>query len=84
MQKEFNCRFQYLETIETKPDAGDNINETGGRADVFMAVHKDDIAKFSISRLQYGIRWIEDVLSSVNEYHNNPIYPERVFKYKTW
>ena len=80
----FDTRVQYLETILTKPDVGDQSGETGGRSDVFLAVHQEDIAKFAVRRLQYGIRWIEDVMSNANEYHLNPIYPEYVEGYKSW
>ena len=78
----FGTRIQYLETITTKPDLDDPL--TGGRLDVFFAVHKDDILKFAIPRLELGIRWIEDSLSELNNYSKNPIYPSRVFEYKTW
>ena len=80
----FDTRVQYLETILTKPDSDDQSGTTGGRSDVFFAVHKDDIEKFAVKRLQYGIRWIEDVLSNVNGYHLNPLYPEYVKGYKSW
>ena len=79
----FDTRVQYLETILTKPDV-DAPENTGGRSDVFLAVHQDDIEKFAVRRLQYGIRWIEDALSNVNGYHLNPIYPEYVEGYKSW
>lgn len=79
----FDTRVQYLETILTKPDV-DNPENTGGRSDVFLAVHQDDIEKFAVRRLQYGIRWIEDAMSNANGYHLNPIYPEYVEGYKSW
>ena len=41
-------------------------------------------SKFVVKRLDYGIRWIEDVLSNLNGYHLNPLYPEYVEGYKTW
>lgn len=72
MFKEFVVRVQYLE----------NINTSGGRSDLFFAVHKDDINKFAVPRLKAGIRWIEDVLAPCN--YRTPIYPKRVFGYKTW
>jgi hypothetical protein len=78
MKENFGCRIQYLEEIKTFPGDGGE----GGRNDLFFAVHNDDIGKFAVSRLQAGIRWIEDVLSTEN-YHDK-IYPERVFKYKCW
>lgn len=79
----FDTRVQYLETILTKPDLDDPEN-TGGRSDVFFAVHQEDIGKFAVKRLQYGIRWIEDAMSNVNGYHLNPLYPEYAEGYKSW
>ena len=78
MQQTFGIRIQYLEEIVTLPGDGGE----GGRNDVFFAVHEDDIETFAIKRLQVGIRWIEDVLSSVN--YRDAIYPKRVFGYKSW
>ena len=83
IKEAFDTRVQYLETILTKPDVDDPEN-TGGRSDVFFAVHQDDIGKFAVKRLQYGIRWIEDAMSNVNGYHLNPLYPEYVEGYKSW
>ena len=80
MKDTFDVRIQYLEEIKTFPDKDDP--KTGGRNDVFFSVHNDDIGKFSVPRLSAGIRWIEDVLSKGN--YRDPIYPKRVFKYKTW
>ena len=85
MKEKFNVRVQFLEEIETKPDTdseGNALPETGGRPDLFFAVHNDDIGHFAVPRLQVGIRWIEDVLAACN-YHNR-IYPERVFDYCGW
>ena len=84
MKDEFNVAVQYLEEIETKPDTlnGELVPDTGGRNDLFFAVKNEDIEGFSVSRLQAGIRWIEDVLAEVN--YKCRIYPERVFDYCTW
>lgn len=84
MEKEFGTHIQFLEEIETSPDIQDGkiVMETGGRHDLFFAVHDNDIAKFAIPRLQIGIRWIEDVLANGN--YTSPIYPKRVFEYCTW
>lgn len=85
MLKEMDVRIHYLEEIKTLPDQGSDgrlVKDTGGRNDVFFAVHDDDVMKFAIPRLQMGIRWIEDVLDPGN-YKSN-IYPDRVFEYKTW
>lgn len=80
MLENFGARIQYLEEIQTFPDKG--VEESGGRNDVFFAVHDEDIPKFAVPRLAVGIKWIEDVLDKRN--YRNRIYPERVFKYKTW
>ncbi len=83
---DFNgVRIQYLEEILTNPDRdsdGDPVMNTGGRNDVFFAVHKDDIAKFAVPRLQMGIRWVEDALASHN--HSAHLYPSYVREYLTW
>jgi hypothetical protein len=72
-------RVQLLETILTKPDVG--VPDTGGRCDIFLAIHEDDVAKFAVPRLGMGIRWLEDVVSKVNGYPSNPIYPDYVLEY---
>jgi hypothetical protein len=84
---EFKVRCQFLEVIETEPDLdtnGDPVPETGGRSDLFFAIHKEDVGKFAVPRLtlQNPIRWIEDVLAKGN--YTSPIYPKRVFGYKSW
>jgi hypothetical protein len=94
IKDEFNgVRIQYLEEIKTKPDIdtdGNSIPETGGRNDVFFAVHKDDVAKFAVPRLAAGIRWLEDVLDNERyrmERIGTPrysIYPTRVTEYQCW
>lgn len=78
-------RVQYLEEIKTRPDQYPDKNEvpgTGGRNDLFFAMHKDDVGPNAVKRLAMGIRWIEDVLAPIN-YHS-PIYPQRVFDYRSW
>jgi len=61
---EFGIRAKYLEEVVTLPDPGDESGETGGRNDLFFAVHKDDVDKFAIPRLHYGIRWFEDLFNN--------------------
>jgi len=81
----FKTRIQYLEEISTFPDtdsSGKVVPETGGRNDVFFAIHNEDVGKFAVPRLQYGIRWIEDVLAEGN--YTSKIYPTRVFDYCCW
>jgi len=88
MAAEFDgVRVQYLEEIKTKPDKlrGVMVADTGGRTDVFFAVHEDDLQKFAIPRLKAGIRWFEDVIS--NERSQSPdysIYPDYVMHYWSW
>jgi len=81
VRKEFGVRVMYLEEITTAPDIenGKPVEGTGGRNDLFFAVHNEDVEKFAVPRLSVGIRWIGDVLSKEN--YLSPIYPERVFEY---
>lgn len=83
---EFDTRVQYLETVLTKPDKdsdGNIIENTGGRSDVFFAIHDDDVSKFAVPRFKMGIRWIEDAVSIVNN-ENGIIYDKDVLSYVTW
>lgn len=83
----FGADILFLESIQTKPDFinGIEVMNTGGRTDIFFAVNmKTAPGTFPTHRLEYGIRWIEDATSEVNEYFKNPVYPERVLQYKTW
>jgi hypothetical protein len=83
MMEIFGVRVQYLEEIETKPDLDENrqqIEDTGGRNDVFFAVHSDDLSKFAIPRLSVGIRWLEDVYLN----GNGSLYDDRVAEYMCW
>jgi len=85
MFQEFGARVQFLEQVVTLPDtdnSGCAVPGTGGRIDIFFAVHCDDVGKFSLSRLKAGIRWIEDVLSKGN--YTSSIYPKRIGEYVTW
>ena len=77
-QDKMGVRVQYLENILTNPDPDDP--STGGRSDLFFAIHDDDIGKFAVPRLQLEIRWIEDVYGNGGGH----LYPERVKSYKTW
>ena len=82
---ESGVRIQYLETILTGPDLtrdGDPVPGTGGRSDIFFAVHDKDIPKFSLERFRVGVKWLEDLISEANG--GNKLYPERVKEYKTW
>jgi hypothetical protein len=81
---EMGTRVQYLEEILTYPDIKDGmiVDGTGGRNDLFFAVHDEDIGKFAIPRLTMGIRWYEDVVDNggLKLYPN----PDKVNKYYSW
>lgn len=81
-QEELGTRIQFLEVVLTFPDVKDCVvvEGTGGRSDIFFAVHNEDIGKFAVPRLQYGMRWIEDVYLN----GNGVLYPERIASYRTW
>jgi hypothetical protein len=82
-----NTRVQYLEEVKTFPDVQPNgrlVEGTGDRNDVFFAVHSEDVGKFAVPRLSYGIRWIEDVLDNEARRGEFRIYPDRVTEYRTW
>jgi hypothetical protein len=82
-QEAFGVRVQFLEEVVTKPDQNDP--GTGGRTDVLLAIHSEDVMKFAVKRFEVGIRWIEDVLD--NQEHHTPgysIYPDHVKEYRTW
>ena len=69
-------RVKYLEEVKTLPDE----TGSGGRNDLFFLVHEEDVPKFAIPRLQYGIRWYEDVVSYNDHAH---LYSEEVLnRYK--
>ena|ERR1017187_9568623 len=77
---ELGFRIKYIEEIKTKPTPGEY--GTGGRNDCLFYIHSEDVAKFSVPRFQFGVRWIEDVLD--NEPEEYSIYPEHMKKYRTW
>lgn len=83
---QMNTRIKYLEEVLTLPDFenGRVVADTGGRNDIFFAVHSEDIPRFAVPRLTMGIRWIEDVLDNEKHHGNGSIYHERVIAYRTW
>lgn len=59
----------YLEEFKTLPDTDDDgcvIENTGGRNDLLFQVEDDDLGKFAIWRLGYGMSWWEDYLDNGN------------------
>lgn len=78
LTSEFECRFKFAESVTTIA----NNDGDGGRIDVLFYVHNDDITKFAVPRLMYGISWWEDVLANA---HGNLYSNEILSKYpKTW
>ena len=73
--KDEGFNVQFLEAIETNPTPGEP--GTGGRSDLFFALDAKDIPKFAPWRLQFRLRWLEDI------YFNGEgwLYPERVRDY---
>lgn len=74
---QLNTRIIFAEEVITEPDRdqyGKTVPETGGRPDLFFWVHDEDISRFAIQRLQFGIRWWEDIVG--NKAHR--IYPKKV------
>ncbi len=69
---DYGVRMKFLETVVTLAGQGGE----GGRSDIFLAIHEDDIPKFAVPRLTIGIRWWEDVLSN----GGGEIYPSDILK----
>lgn len=86
LKSEFpGIRFKYLEHVSTNPDRdidGYEVRGTGGRIDQLFCVHYEDISKFAVKRLQYGMRWLEDVCSPKNG--GSTLYPKHVYSYQFW
>jgi len=72
----FDTRIKFEEIVLTLPDKKDGIivKDTGGRSDIFFYAHTDDLSKFSVPRLNYGIRWWEDVVGN----GSHQIYPKEI------
>lgn len=86
---ELKTRAKLIGEFTTGPDFDDAT--TGGRKDLLFYVHTEDIPKFAVPRLAYGMRWLEDVLD--NEKHRSTslgvpedysIYPDEVRKLYSW
>ena len=64
LNDEFGARGVYCEDYETLPDCkeGEVVEGTGGRNDALFRVNSEDIPKFAVARLAYGIRWWSDMM----------------------
>ncbi len=80
----FGVECSYLEEVKTLPDQenGRDVEGTGGRNDLFFSVSHKDSEKIAIQRIQFGMRWWEDVLGN----GNGVLYPREILdKYpNTW
>lgn len=72
----FKCA--YLEEYETLPDSDDPEN-TGGRNDVMFEVDAEDVDRFAMWRMGYGMRWWEDVVRN-QKANRNVIIPDEVLE----
>lgn len=79
MLEMFQIRVKMAEATLTLPDE----TGPGGRSDLLFYIHSDDVNKFAVPRLQFGIRWWEDVIKYNDNAH---LYTEEILeKYKpTW
>ena len=77
------ARVQYIREVYTKPDLnefGRDEPGTGGRCDVLFGIHEDDIGKFSVARLGYEMRWLDDVYGNGGGH----LYPADVRELLCW
>lgn len=77
-KEEFGVPCEYLEEVKTLPDKKDgrDVEGTGGRNDLFFSVTPEDSMKIALKRLQFGMRWWEDVLGN----GNGVIYPKETLQ----
>ena len=61
--EEDGFRVKFAEEVITNPEPGETLEQSGGRHDILFYVHSDDLGRFAIYRLAFGIRWWEDVVS---------------------
>jgi len=86
--EQFNgARAQFIGLFLTKPDIdGDGcpVPDTGGRSDLVFAIHEDDMGKFAVQRLQFGMRWVDDVLANEVDRGDVSIYVREIHDLKSW
>lgn len=71
MDEQFHIRVQFLEEIAIQ-------HAQGEMPFIVFAIHKEDVSKFVIPRLHFGIRWIEDATDP----GNGPPLPQRFIGYR--
>ena len=60
--KENGFKVKYLTEFTTLPDK--HVKGTGGRNDLLFEIDSKSTGKFSLWRLNYGMRWWEDYLDN--------------------
>jgi hypothetical protein len=77
------ARIQYLEEVVTRPSLENRrvVKGTGGRNDVFFAVHDDDVKDFVTARFSIGARWADDVIGNQRHSYGRVLYPKRFEDY---
>lgn len=76
--KENGFTAKYVTEVKTNPTPGES--GTGNRNDFFFSISKNDIMKFAIWRLQFGMRWFEDVVANAPYLYNRDV----IDKYYSW
>lgn len=80
----FDVKFETeYKTLPDLDEDGNEIEGTGGRNDLLFYINDNDIGRFAIWRLEYGIRWWEDF--AFYNGHSNIVPKEILEKYPpTW
>ena len=69
-QKIFDIQIAPVGCVTTMPNSdadGKEISGTGGRHDFFFFVNTQDVPKLARKRLEFGMRWWEDVYFNEGE-----------------
>jgi hypothetical protein len=76
LTEEFGVTGEYAGEFETLPDlkSGEPVPGTGGRNDALFWIAAEDVPKFAVPRLSFGIRWWDDYLDNSRD-----IVPDRTF-----
>ncbi len=78
--EDFGIECQYLECVITNPGFGG----PGCRSDLMFAIKDASENGFCTKRLQFGMRYIEDIYSDINGRKGDVLYPSRIKEYMSW
>ena len=59
IRETFDVQAVVLDAFRTNPGLG----YPGGRRDVLFSIPQEDVPRFAVPRLEYGIRWWSDYLA---------------------